>query len=114
MDFVLEDDDEIAEAKKQINKKDQIVRIPIQLPLLILFFRKDQVLKIEGLPLDAKYAGWSFDPERQDLIYLFIESKEFEEINYGDVVPLWEGNIMVTKQNFDMQKLTKEILDEDK
>ena len=80
---------------------------------MVLFFTKDQILKINGLPLDASYAGWSVDPERQDIIYLFVVSKEFEEIDYGDFVPLWDKDIEISKENYDMQALAKDIISGD-
>ncbi len=110
--FNLEDDDEIAAAQKKSggDRKDRIVRVPIPLPMLVLFFTTNQVLKIDGLPPDTTYAGWSFDPERQDIIYLFVVSKEFEEINYGDFIPLWDKDIEITKENYDMQKLAEDVI----
>ncbi len=110
MNFNLEDDDEITAVEGKLNKIDRVVRIPIQLPLLVLFFMKDQVLKIDGLPRDSEYLGWSLDPERQDIIYLFVTSKEFEEITYGDLVPLWDKDIEITKENYDMQELAKKVI----
>ncbi len=111
MNFNLEDDDEIANARAQIDRKDRVVRVPIQLPMLVLVFTRDQVLKIDGLPPDSEYVGWSLDPERQDIIYLFVISKEFEEIEYGDFVPLWDKDIEITKENYDMQAIAKDIIE---
>ncbi len=110
INFTLDDDDEIAAVEGKLNKSDRVVRVPIQLPMLVLFFMKDQVLKIEGLPRDAEYLGWTLDPERQDIIYLFVESKEFEEVTYGDMVPLWDKDIEITKENYDMQELAEKVI----
>jgi len=110
MNFNLADDDEIDRARSQIDRKDRVVRVPIQLPMLVLVFTRDQVLKIDGLPPDSEYVGWSLDPERQDIIYLYVTSQEFEEIEYGDFVPLWDKDIEITKENYDMTEMAEDII----
>jgi len=75
----------------------QYKQIPIAPNTLLEMFKggKFEILK-SGLPEDTKLINFYLSPERNTFM-LIIESKEFEEVLEGEIIPTFEADILIKK-----------------
>lgn len=75
----------------------------------VLLFRGNMVVKVDtGLPEDVRLVGAYYD-EKRACFAMVVESNEFEEIEWGDMLPLVK-NPIVREINFEMSDLLQKLV----
>jgi len=72
-------------------------QLPIS-PKTLLELFKGGTFEVDrsGLPKDAKLVNFYDSPDRHSFMFV-IESKEFPEVMEGDIIPIFEGDILIKK-----------------
>ena len=64
--------------------------------LLEMFKGGTYEINNSGLPKDVKLVHWYLAHERDSLMFV-IESKEFEDLAEGSIIPEYDGDILIKK-----------------